>query len=182
MRNFKTEGIVLKRRNFGEAGRILTVFTKHFGKLYIKAVGVRKIISKRASHVELINLSKLSLYKSSHSPIFVLTEVITLNDFSEIKSDLHKIGFAYYICELVDALCPENQENLKIFFLISETLTKLSQDLDYKKIILEFEKELLSELGFWPKNKPMENDNYENFIENILERRLKTKRLIQLLH
>ena len=51
MKTFVAEGIVLKRRNVGEADRILTVFTRTNGKMIIKAVGVRKIASKRSSHI-----------------------------------------------------------------------------------------------------------------------------------
>lgn len=180
MRNFKTEGIILKRRNSGEADRILTVFTKYNGKIQVKATGVRKISSRRAPHVELINLSLLSLYKSSLSFMPILTEVVTIEDFPEIKKDLSKVGFAYYICELVDAFCPENQESNRIFALTCDTFVKLSDDSDTKKIILEFEKELLCELGFWSKEKEMKDNNFESFIESLLERKLKTKKLIQL--
>ncbi|MBI4096902.1 MAG: DNA repair protein RecO, partial [Candidatus Levybacteria bacterium] len=54
MRTFRTEGIIIKRKNFGEADRILTVFTKEYGKLQVKAKGIRRIPSRRSAHVELV--------------------------------------------------------------------------------------------------------------------------------
>ena len=60
MRSFKTEGIVIKRRNFNEADRIITVFSKRNGKINIKASGVRKITSRRSPHLELLNYSIFS--------------------------------------------------------------------------------------------------------------------------
>jgi DNA repair protein RecO (recombination protein O) len=182
MRNFKTEGIILKRRNAGEADRILTVLTKYNGKIQVKATGVRKISSKRAPHVELINLSELSLYKSSRSFMPILTEVLTIQDFPQIKKDLKKVGFAYYICELIDAFCPENQESTRIFILLHDTFSKLCKEEDSKQIIYEFEKELLCELGFWSRERDMKDKNFETLIESLLERKLRTKKLIQLLH
>jgi len=107
MRNLKVDGIILKRKNVGEADRILTVFTKQFGKLSIKAAGVRKIASRRASHIELLNLVQMGLYKGQG--MHVLTEAVSTESFSSIKADLTKVGFAYHICELVDGLCPEGQ-------------------------------------------------------------------------
>src|SRR5579859_8022976 len=107
MRQLIAEGIVLKRRNIGEADRILTVLTRSFGKMSIKAIGVRKITSKRSSHIEPLNHVILSLYKGKAMP--VLTEITTKESFSDIKQDLQKIGFAYHLCELVDGLCPEGQ-------------------------------------------------------------------------
>ena len=63
MRTHKTEGIIIKRRNYGEADRILTVFTKYNGKIQVKATGIRRIPSRRSAHVELLNYSVLNLYK-----------------------------------------------------------------------------------------------------------------------
>ncbi|GIV45007.1 MAG: hypothetical protein KatS3mg035_2130 [Bacteroidia bacterium] len=83
MRNFKTEGIIIKRRNVLEADRIITVFTREHGKLQIKARGVRRITSKRASHIELLNYAQLSLYKGSSLPILVEAQMI--ESFSDIK-------------------------------------------------------------------------------------------------
>jgi DNA repair protein RecO (recombination protein O) len=45
------EGIILKRRNLGETDRILTVFSRQYGKIKILAKGVRKINSRRSGHI-----------------------------------------------------------------------------------------------------------------------------------
>jgi len=75
MRGFKTEGIVLKRRNFGEADRILTVFTKDRGKISVLAKGVRRITSRRAGNVELLNRVSIFLHQTRGMPI--LTEAVS---------------------------------------------------------------------------------------------------------
>ena len=62
-RAYKTEAIIIKRRNFGEADRILTILTKNYGKIQVRAPGVRKITSRRSSHIELLNFSSLTLYR-----------------------------------------------------------------------------------------------------------------------
>jgi DNA repair protein RecO (recombination protein O) len=189
MRNFKTEGIIIKRRNFKDSDRILTILTKTHGKIYVKASGVRKINSRRAGHIEPLNHVALSLYPGHVFPI--LTEATTLNNFSEIKSDLDQVGLAYHICELIDGLCPENQENIQVFNLLKMTLEKLSGGGDVKHMVREFEMEVLSILGYLPvgrqdRSKPDPQGSFEpdktefdtqNFIENILERRLKSRRI-----
>src|SRR5579862_2242826 len=124
MRNFKAEGIVIKRRNSGESDRMLTVITKGKGKIQIKASGIRRIPSRRSAHVELLNHTQLSLYKGAGFPI--LTEATTIEPFSTIKDDLSKVSYAYHLCELVDALCPENEEYDNIFFLLKDTLNLLA--------------------------------------------------------
>lgn len=176
MRSFKVEGIIIKRRNFGEADRILTVFTKRGGKIQIKALGVRKITSRRSPHIELLNYSLLSLHKGRNLPI--LTEAQTLEDFSSIKDNLIKVGFAYHICELIDGLCPENQENKTVFFLTLKSLERLSKEKQIVDIIHEFEIALLANLGFYPRSHLIQDLDTQSFIERILERRLKSKQII----
>jgi hypothetical protein len=125
MRNFRTEGIVIKRKNYGEADRIITILTRDFGKMSVKAAGVRKITSRRSSHIELLNHVSVGLYKGNTFP--VLTEAKMVDDFAPIKNDFHKVGLAYHLCELIDGLCPDNQENSKVFFLLRNFLRQLAE-------------------------------------------------------
>ncbi len=176
MRSYKTEGIIIKRNNFSEADRILTVFTRNHGLIKVKAKGVRRINSRRASHIELLNFSHLSLYEGRSIP--TLTEAVSIDTFEEIKKDLSKIGFAYHICELIDGLCAAYQENRMVFSLILDTLEGLKISGSPSGIIKDFEIELLVLLGFWNKNH--KSDNIHFVIEGILERKLKTARILPL--
>lgn len=176
MRSFKTEGIIIKRRNIGEADRILTIFTKDQGKLQVKAKGVRKITSKRSSHIELLNYVYISLQRGYTAPI--LTEVQSLESFSEIKIDLKKVGIAYHICELIDGLCPENQEYRPIFFLLKDILSMLDQEEDLAKAVYDFQLRLLAELGYWSGDYAEKHFKTLAFIEDILERKLKTRQIL----
>jgi recombination protein O len=207
MRNFKTEGIIIKRRNHNEADRILTVMTRDYGKIQVKATGVRKITSRRSAHIELLNHTALHLYKGSG--FTVLTEARVIDDFALIKKDFTKIGQAYHVCELVDGLCPDNQENSAVFTLLKRTLGRLLQENeesytpaylpeeidDYTlgtygigvsdapqhsvpktSLLQSFETSLLSELGYWDEqSKTARHVDTHDMIENILERRLKSR-------
>lgn len=176
MRTFRVDGIILKRQNIGEADRILTVLTKELGKIQIKAKGVRKITSKRASHIEPLNMCSLSLYKGQSLP--VLTEVISTENFSDLKEDLAKIGFAYHLCELVDGLCPPNEENGNVFRLLLDVLKKMEYEMEVTPLIRRFEVDLLRELGYWSATQQNYKGNIAFVIEDILERRLKTRQLL----
>jgi DNA repair protein RecO (recombination protein O) len=179
MRLQKATGIILKRNNLGEADRILTVFTKTEGKVYLKAKGVRKITSKRASHIEPLNKITFSSYKKSAMP--VLIEVVSLESFSSIKQDLTTVALAYHICELIDSLCPEGQENPEIFSLLEQMLFNLSNKKHIGNIIHEFEIRLLSSLGFLPAEHDLQGAKASFFIESILERKLKVRQILPLL-
>lgn len=176
MRTFKTEGIIIKRRNYGEADRIVTVLTKYHGKLHLKASGVRKITSRRSAHLELLNHTLLTVHQATSFSI--VTEAEALNDFSGIKNDLTKVGLSYHICELVDGLCPEGQDQQAGFMLLKKTLERLVTSSDPVLTIHEFEVELLTVLGYWHGQPEMTAKlDTQDFIENILEKRLKSKRM-----
>lgn len=176
MRSFKTEGIVIKRKNYYEADRIITIFSKRNGKIKVKASGVRRITSRRSPHIELLNYSVFSLHQGRNMP--VLTEVESLENFSTLKKDLKRIAFAYHICELIDGLCAENQENLEIFNLLGKTLRKLSTEENLSLLSYNFEIELLRLLGFYKPTSSSLKINTQAIIEEILERKLKSKQII----
>lgn len=177
MRSLKTHGIIIKRRNMSEADRVITAYTEELGKIQINARGVRKITSRRSSHIELLNLTELNLYKGRS---LTLTEVQMIDTFEGIKCDLTKTGFAYHICELIDGLCPEGQEQRQIFSLLKNTLLALGDAEDDKILFIvhDFEIELLTLLGYWHKSPELSKTlDTQYFIEQILERRLKSRKI-----
>lgn len=175
MRSYKVEGIVINRRNYSESDRIITVFSKTQGKIQIKASGVRKITSRRSSHIELLNYGTFSLHQGRNMPI--LTEVESLESFPKIKKDLKKVGFSYHILELVNGLCAENQESFEIFMLLGKTLRRISLENNLVEIVRDFETKLLNLLGFYGVKQELDFNTHV-FIENILERKLKSKQFI----
>ncbi len=110
----------------------------------------------------------------------VLVEAQMINSFTEIKNDLEKMGLAYHICELIEGLCPEGQEQPEIFTLLKNTLNELSMASGEELLFVvhDFEIQLLTKLGFWHKrpDESTELDTHQ-FIENILERKLKSHRI-----
>ncbi len=145
MHGFKTEGIILKRRNLGEADRILTVFSLQKGKISVLAKGVRRITSRRSGNVELLN--RVSMYLHPAKTFLILTEASSLNTFQKIKSDLTLSTYAYHIIELIDKLTAENQENRNLYEHLVEVLRRLERK-PRQILIRAFEVKILSVLGF----------------------------------
>lgn len=145
MRGIKVEGIILKRRNLGEADRILTVFSLQKGKISVLAKGVRRITSRRSGNVELLNRSLMYLHQAK--TFLILTEASTLDTFQKIKEDLTLSTYAYHIIELVDKLTAENQENRILYEHLVEVLKRLEKN-PRQIFIRAFEVKILSVLGF----------------------------------
>lgn len=169
MKSYRVEGIVIKRKNFGEADRILTLFTKNYGKIIVIAKGVRKITSRRGPNIELFNQVEISVHQGRTFDI--LTEASVLNTFPQIKKNLDIVGLAFHICEIVDGLCPEKAPHPKVYDLMLEVLNELDHGL-----IHAFEQNLLTELGYLSKEHKEVDTTL--FIERILERKLKTRKIL----
>ena len=177
MRSFRTEGIIIKRRDLGEADRILTVLTRHHGKINVVSKGVSKINSRRAPHIELLNHSILNIYESR---MLILTEAETISHYSSLKNDLRRASYAFYTCEILDGLIAEYQDARAVFDLTTNTLLRLENTKDPKTLISKFQQELLISLGFWPKKHALIQDS-DQFIEDIIERKIKSRRILELI-
>jgi len=142
---FTTDGLILKRSNFGEADRVITTLTNRFGKISLIARGVRRIKSRRAGNVEVLNLVKLHLFKAKS---YTLTEAESIETFPKLKENLVLSTVGFHIIELVDRLVPIEQKNARLFDLTVAVL-KILEESPRQIFIRAFEVKLLGILGFW---------------------------------
>jgi len=145
---YKTNGIILKRKDFGEADKLVTIFTDSEGKINVKAKGIRWLLSKNKGHLELFNYSDLMIAEGKE--IDTVASAFTLESFKRIKEDLKKTAVAFYLAELCDKLIPFKEKNKKIFDLLLESLRHLDRDEKPKILTRYFELNLLATLGFKP--------------------------------
>jgi len=178
--SFKTEGIILKRMNYGEADRILTIYTSHHGKIRAMAKGVRKLQSRKAGSLELFNHSVLFLIKGKN--LDLITEAQAINLFKSWRKNLIKVGIAYYLCELVDKLTPDNQPHEAVFELLKETFKKIGLK-ENKILVREFEEKLLNELGFGvPEVLRQTQGSLKTYVESIIEKKLNSPKILRQLN
>lgn len=123
-RVYRTEGIVLRRSDFGEADRLLTVFTPERGKLRLVAKGARKPSSRKSGHVELFCHSQFLVAVGRE--LDIVTQAETLEPYRGLRQDLLPTTYAYYVAELADAFTGERDENRPLFDLLKDTFGWLS--------------------------------------------------------
>lgn len=179
MPSYKTEGVILKRFNYGEADRILTIYTKYRGKIRAIAKGVRKITSRKGGNVELFNHCVLFLAEGRN--LDIVTEAQVVGSFSRLSDDLEKTAAGFYLVELIDQLTPDGQVNRQVFNLLVGALNELLiTDCPSPAATRSFEVELLKLLGFW--SETLDRRNIKGYIEEIIERELKSPKFQEKLH
>lgn len=170
-RLYRTDAIILRRSDFGEADRLLTVFTPERGKLRLLAKGVRKTTSRKAGHVELFMLTDMLIAQGRTWDIISQAEIV--EPYRDLRDDLDKTSHAYYLAELVDRFTEEHDANQPLFELLAVTLAHLSHTDDPFIALRYFELHLLSLTGFQPQlhfcvacNEALEPvDNYFHFAD-----------------
>lgn len=147
MANYKLKGIILKRTNFGEADRILTIFSDKLGKICAIGKGIRKQNSRLGGHLEPFCLGNLVIAEGRN--LDIITEAEIIECFFDIRNNLNSTHISYYLAEAVDKLTGEHEKHQEVFDLLLEVLNNVGQIND-DLLIAYFESKLLSELGFRP--------------------------------
>jgi DNA repair protein RecO (recombination protein O) len=147
-RVYRTEAIVLRRTDFGEADRLLTVFTPERGKLKLIAKGVRKPTSRKSGHVELFSRSNFLVAVGRE--LDILTQAETLEPYLALRQDLLRTTYAYYVAELADAFTAERDENRLLFELLKDAFGWLCETQDLALMARYYELHLLGLVGYQP--------------------------------
>lgn len=144
---FRTEGVILAHKNFGEADRILTIYTRDHGKVTALAKGVRRPRSRKGGHVELGNWCKVFIARGKN--LDLLTEVELKKAFGIENFSTSTANKIYHLLELVEKLTAEKQKNPGVFVLLVNFLKKIPKGENFNLISLVFKVKLLSILGFF---------------------------------
>lgn len=115
MKSSKVEALVLKYKNYSEASRLFTLFTKERGKLKAVAKGVRRITSKRLGVLDLLSHVKMTLVETGGLPL--ITEVSLVDSFDSLKSDLNDLSLSFSVLETLDKFFEEEDLNEQAFVL-----------------------------------------------------------------
>jgi len=148
-RLYRTEAIVLRRSDLGEADRLLTLLTPERGKLRVVAKGVRKIASRKSGHVELFNRVGL-LIARGRGEFDIVSQAETIEPYRALREDLHRSTYAHYAAELVERFAEEGSAQPELFDLFSDALLWLSTASDLALTARFFEVRLLTLAGFQP--------------------------------
>lgn len=147
MQGLKTRGIVLKRRAYGEADRILTILTPRAGKIVAIAKGVRRPKSRFVGHVELFSLVDWTLAEGR--TWHIVTDAQLVRSGTELGRDLRQLNEAGMLMRLVDRLVPAEESVPNVFALVSDVLGGLSRE-HTSLLLRQFEWQLLLALGHQP--------------------------------
>lgn len=144
---YQTEGIILGKKDFGEADRMFSIYTKEFGMISVIAQGVRHLKSKLRYNLDIFVLGNFSLVRGR--------DIWRITDAEEIKKinndNLDK--FSEITGFLLRMIKGEERDDfiwqkIKDFFWASEdeikTIAEILHNLGYMTEIPSSEKDIIS--------------------------------------
>jgi DNA repair protein RecO (recombination protein O) len=147
-RSYRTEALVIRHTNFGEADRILTLYSREKGKIRVVAKGARKLKSRKAGHLEPFTRVQLQLAKGRDLPI--VTQAETIEAYLNIRNSLEITAQAAYVLEILDRFTFDEEENRELYRMAYEALERLDSGVEPFYANRYFELHVMDTLGFKP--------------------------------
>lgn len=148
-RSFRASAVVLRHADWGEADRLLTLYTREQGMVRAIAKGARKVTSRKAGHLQ--PFTQITIQLAKGRDLLIVTQVETINAFLPLHDDLLKTSHAAYVVELLLRFSYEDEgANPAIFRLLVETLGRIEAEEDAWLAVRYYEMRLLDAVGFRP--------------------------------
>lgn len=145
MKIISVEGIVVSSIAFKENSKILNIFTKDMGVIGCVSKGCKNLKSKLRIPSERFAYGVFHMYYKEDG-LSTLIDGDIINYFTNIKSDILKISYLTYICELASNTYKES-ENDEIYPLMINSILKIEDNHNPKIITNILELQLLNYLG-----------------------------------
>lgn len=145
---YKTEGVVLRTRNLGEADKIITLFTEERGKVEAVAKGARRPRSRLLGPTQLFTQGRYLLFQ--RKSLDTMSQGDIVRSFRPLREDLRRMAHASYVSELVDRTTELNDPHPRLFFVLLATMDRLAEGQHLSLTTRYFELQLMHELGFRP--------------------------------
>ncbi len=149
--SLKTEAIVLRSIRFGEADRVLHLYTPQRGRVSAIAKGVRRAKSRFGGRLEPFFRLQLVLYEG-RSDLLTVTSVETIAAHPRLREHAGALDTAARACEAVARIFDDGEPHTGVYHLLANELALLERDPAGagRSNALAFRLKLLLAAGFAP--------------------------------
>lgn len=147
-RSYKTEAVALRAYEMRDADRLVVALTPSLGKLKLTVRGARKVTSKLAGHLDVLNRARIAI-AVGHT-LDVVTGAESEETFPGVKAELPRLAEALYLMELADLLLPEADPHPASYRAVLDSLRALESGREPAAVARHAEIALLADAGFLP--------------------------------
>lgn len=145
----KTEALVLRETEYKDHDKLLTVLTKDYGRLTVRARGIKGKTSKLKAGCQLLCYSEFTL--RDYQGYYTVTEATPIKMFAELRKDLERLSLASYFAQLAEVVSQEDVPNSELLSLMLNALYALADlNLSQKLVKAAFELRIACFAGYEP--------------------------------
>ena len=143
------QGLVVRVTEYKERDLLLTLLTREYGRVTVKARNIRRKSHPMAAACQLLVLSEFSLFEYKDN--YVVNEAHVIELFQELRQDVKKLALATYFSQVAALISQEDFPSPELQPLVLNclhALTKLNISEDKIKCVFELRCACLA--GFMP--------------------------------
>lgn len=148
MPSYNADAIVIRRLNYSETDKILTLYSRERGRFSAIAKGARKTISRLSGATELLTCTTFNL--ATGKTMDVVTQTQVRESFPRMRSDLIRLAHGLYLADLVDHSVEDHEPNPALFDLLLAGLYLVQRAPSPEMAARWFDLRLLDDLGYAP--------------------------------
>lgn len=152
MEIFKINGIILKKKEYGENNLLVTIFSKEIGEILAMSFGVTKSKKRSLAVYNPMNIVEFTISKRNN--FYSIKEANITKVFKNILSDIEKLEISLYILDCIDKIYDESVENERFFLKLTDILSYINETDELKQgykyyIIVAFLHRIMAEHGIY---------------------------------
>src|SRR3989304_672478 len=97
-----TDAIVLRSMKYGDTSKIVTLYSRKYGKIKVIAKGARSAKSKYGASLEPMTHSSIVIYKTEHRELHLLSKCEIASPFHKLNDDGDKMVVGLALVEIVN--------------------------------------------------------------------------------
>ena len=120
-----TKGLVVRVTPYNDTDAILSVLTPNYGKLTLKARGLRRKNSPLIAPCQLLAYAEFVLFE--YRNMYTINEAHSIELFSTLRKDLQKLSLGSYFAQAAETMSQEDMPNPELLSLVLNCLHGLSK-------------------------------------------------------
>ena len=143
------QALVLRVTDYNDRDALLTVLTRNYGKLTIKARGLRRKNSPLIAPCQLLAFGEFTVFE--YRGMYTINEARSLELFQGLRRDLQKLSLGTYFAQVAELISQEDMPNPDLLALTLNCLYALAKlDLPEPLVKAVFELRVACIAGYTP--------------------------------
>ena len=149
MTEIKSNALVIAEKELGENDKLLTLLVERYGKVVAICKGAKSVRNRHMASCQLFSYASFNLRKRGN--LYYVTDTDLIESYYDIRTDITKLALASFLCDVVNDVVQEGEEEDEILKLSLNTFYAIAKNLKPLEFIRAcFELRIAVIAGFSP--------------------------------